>query len=137
MKTWHSAQYAPLISALPKTRFFAMLKMTVVFSGFAIPCCHAEQRRRIRSFRRGLSERSEFRSRLICRVAQGSRRPWQGVSFTLVTFFWTSKRKYLAVGQPRLVSSSTTLPSPSKGEGIKARFFAVLRMTVQVFNVII
>jgi hypothetical protein len=52
----------------------------------------AEQRRQFRSFRRGLSERSEFRSRLNCRVAQGSRQAVvAGCRFVWVLYFGQAK----------------------------------------------
>jgi hypothetical protein len=52
------------------------------------------QRRQFRSFRRGLSERSEFRSRLNCRVAQGSRQAVvAGCSFLWLLSFEQAKAK--------------------------------------------
>ena len=52
----------------------------------------AEQCRRFGSFRRGLSERSEFRSRLNCRVAQDSRQAVvAGCLFVWILYFGQAK----------------------------------------------
>ena len=65
------------------------------------PSCSAEQRSEAGGSRRALFEgRSpELRSRPALRVAQGSRRSRPrnaGVAFSLATFFWRRKRKWLA-----------------------------------------
>ena len=64
---------------------------------FRVPLRGAEQRRRAGGFRRGLFEgrRPEFRSRPAHRVAQGTGAAGAdpGVAFSLLTFFWRSKRK--------------------------------------------
>ena len=51
--------------------------------------------KKLGGFERGLFERwkREFRSAQLFESAQGSRRPWQGVSFTLVTFFLDKQKK--------------------------------------------
>ena len=84
-------------------------------SGFDSPSCSAEQRRKAGGSRRALFEgRSlELRSRPAFRVAQGSRRSRPrnaGVAFSLATFFWRSKRKYVRASgaEPGISASPLT-----------------------------
>jgi hypothetical protein len=65
------------------------------------PSCSAEQRSEAGGSRRSLFEghSPELRSRPALRVAQGSRRSRPrnvGIAFSLATFFWRRKRKWLA-----------------------------------------
>lgn len=69
-------------------------------SGVHSPSWSAEQRSEAGGSRRALFEghSPELRSRPASRVAQGSRRSRSrnaGVAFSLATFFWRSKRKYV------------------------------------------
>jgi hypothetical protein len=79
---------------------------------FSGPLKGAEQRRRTGRFRLALSEpQASLASRPGCRVAQGTRAAGTapGVAFSLATFFWPHKRKY--VRQQGGTPSKTTIPS--------------------------
>ena|GEM_PF-3531545 len=81
------------------------------------PRRHAEQRRRNGGFRRGLSERSEFRSRPFCRAAQGT--PARGVvwgAFSFDYFPLGKQRKVIRPSgrDPTSPSPQTTLESKSE-----------------------
>ncbi len=120
----------------PSLKRCALQGLRILFPALVVPhpsgWAEERSRKRIRASdclsRRRVRARPRFRRAPQVAPERSAGDPDHRVAFSLVTFFWRSKRKLLAAGQPRLAgtphctSKSTWIPDPVRDDNLLQGF---------------